>query len=69
MHHFDLQRLARDLVPERLPLQQFHGDEGSPIGFVDLVDRADVGVAQRGCSLGLPLEPAEGLCVGGQFIG
>ncbi len=41
-HRLDLQRLARDPMPERLPLQQFHGDESSPIGFINLVDRADV---------------------------
>jgi hypothetical protein len=37
-----LQGLARDPVPEGLALQQFHGDEGSPIGPIDLVDGADV---------------------------
>ena len=68
-HRFDLQRLASDPVPERLPLQQFHGDEGSPIGLVNLVDRADVRVVQRGCSLGFPLETAESLCVVGEFVG
>jgi hypothetical protein len=25
-------------MPECLPLQQFHGDEGSPIGIVNLVE-------------------------------
>ena len=60
-HSLDLQRLAADPVPERLPLQQFHGDEGSPIGLVNLVDRADVRVVQGGRSLGFPLETAEGL--------
>ena len=68
-HRFDLQRLATDPVPERLPLQQFHGDEGSPIGLVNLVDRADVRVVQRGRSLGLPLETAEGLRIVGEFVG
>ena len=66
---FDLQRLASDPVPERLTLQQFHGDEGSSIGFVNLVDRADVRVVQRGRSLGFPLKAAEGLCVVGEFVG
>src|ERR1019366_5783340 len=65
----DLKRLASDPVPERLPLQQLHGDEGSPIGLVDFVDRADVRVVQRGGSLGFPLETAEGLCVVGDFVG
>jgi hypothetical protein len=56
-------------VPERLPLQQFHGDEASPIGLVDFVDGADVRVVQRGRSLGLPLEATEGLRIMGEFVG
>ena len=68
-HRLDLQRLAIDLVPERLPFEQLHGDEGSPIGLVDFVDRADVRVVQRGRSLGFPLETAEGLCIVGEFVG
>src|SRR5215472_17966076 len=45
-HRFDFHRLASDQVPERLPLQQFHGNEGSPIGLVNFVDRADIRVIQ-----------------------
>ena len=56
-------------MPERLPLQQFHSDEGLTNGFVNLVDRADVRVVQRGRSLGFPLETAEGLRVVGEFVG
>ena len=67
-HRLDLHRLASDSVPERLALQQFHGDEGSPIGLVNLVDRADVRVVQRGRSFGLPLETAESLCVVGEVV-
>jgi hypothetical protein len=54
--------------PERLPFQQFHGDERSSISLIDFVDRADVWVVQRGRSLGFPLEAAEGLCVVGKFV-
>jgi hypothetical protein len=68
-HRLDLQRLASDPVPERLPLKQFHSDEASPIGLVNLVDRADVRVVQGGRSLGLPLKTAEGLRVVGEFVG
>ena len=68
-HRFDLQRFARDAVPERQPLQQFHRDESSSGGFIDLVDRADVRVVQRGCSFGFPLEAAERLRVVGKFVG
>src|ERR1700687_2996920 len=56
-------------MPERLPLQQFHGDEASSIGFVNLIDRADVRMVQRGRSFGFPLETAEGLCIVGEFVG
>src|SRR5438045_2727575 len=68
-HQFNLQRLPTDLMPESLPLQQFHGDEGSPIRLVNFVDRADVGVVQRGCSLGFSLKTAKRLYVVGEFIG
>ena len=68
-HRLDLHRLASDPVPERLPLQQFHGDEASPIGLVDLVDRADVRVVQGGCGLRFALEAAECLRVVGEFVG
>jgi len=68
-HRLDLHRLASDSVPERLALQQFHSDEGSPVTLVNLVDRADVRVVQRGRSLGFPLETAESLCVVGEIVG
>jgi hypothetical protein len=45
------------------------GDEGSPIGLVNLVDRADIRVVQGGRSFGFPLETAEGLRVVGKFVG
>src|SRR6266851_1976995 len=68
-HRLDLQRLASDPVPERLPLQQFHGNKSSPIRLVNFVDGADVRVVQGGRSLGLPLETAESLCIVGEFVG
>src|SRR5713101_4773824 len=55
-------------MPKCLSLQQFHDDEGSPIGLVDFMDRADVRVVEGGCSFGFPLEAAEGLCVVGEFV-
>src|SRR5215468_109017 len=41
-HRLNFQGFACDLVPERLPLQQFHCDEASPIRLVNFVDRADM---------------------------
>ena len=51
------------------PSRNFHGDEGSPIVLVNLVDRADVRMVQSGRSLGFPLETAESLRVVGEFVG
>ncbi len=56
-------------MAERLPLQQFHGNEGSPIGFVNFVNRADVWMVQRRGGFRLPLETAESLGVVGEFVG
>ena len=56
-------------MPERLSLQQFHRDEGSPISLVNLVDGAYVRVVQRRRGFSLPLEAAESLSVMGKIIG
>ncbi|HUK86276.1 MAG TPA: hypothetical protein VLT85_01315, partial [Terriglobales bacterium] len=40
--------LAQDARVQGLALQQFHGDEGAAAGLVDLVDGADVGMAEGG---------------------
>ena len=53
--HFDSEgenRLQRqgnvaDPVLERDALQQFHRDEGMPVRFIDVMNRADVGMVQR----------------------
>ena len=50
------QRLAADAVPQRLPLQQLHGDEVLAVGFIDFVDRADIGMVERRGGKGLALE-------------
>src|SRR6266852_8513208 len=42
-HRLDLHRLTSDPMPERLALQPFHSDEGSPSGLVNLVDGAMFG--------------------------
>src|SRR6266852_2956574 len=68
-HRLDFQRLATDLAPEGLPLQQFHGDEGSSLGLVNLVDGADVRMIQGRGSLGFALKTAECLRVFGYVIG
>jgi hypothetical protein len=68
-HRFDLQRLASYQVPERLSLQQFHRNEGSPIGLVDFMDRADVRVVQGGGSFSFSPETAKRVGIVGEFVG
>jgi hypothetical protein len=60
---------SSDAVCQRHALQQFHRNEGPPIDLVDFMDHANVGVVQRGRSLGLALKTAEGLRIVGQFLG
>jgi len=56
-------------VLERLPFQQFHGDERSPIDVIYFIDGADVRVVQRGCRFGFPLEAAERLRIVREIVG
>jgi len=44
----------------RLTFRQLDGDEVLTVGFVDLVNRADIWVIERGCSESFPLEPFAG---------
>src|ERR1700674_1335063 len=54
---------------QRLSLQQFHGNEVLTIRFVDLVNRADVWVIERGGSEGFPLEAFTGSRIVLHFCG
>jgi hypothetical protein len=45
---------------ERLSLQQLHRNEALTVRFVDLVDRADVRMIERGRSEGFALEAFAG---------
>src|SRR5207245_5530985 len=55
-HRLDLQWLAIDLMPERLPLQQFHRNEGPSINLVNFVDRAYIRVIEGRSGAGLTAE-------------
>ena len=54
-----LQRPARDAVLQRHAVQKLHGDERLAVLLADVVDRADVGMVQRGGGLRLALEAAQ----------
>jgi hypothetical protein len=55
-------------MPERLPFQQFHRDEGSPLDLVDFVDRADLRVIERGSGLRFALKTGERLRIAGNIL-
>ena len=54
---------------QRHAIQKLHGDERCAVLVVNFVDRADVGVIQRGGGLGFTLKTAEGLRVFGYVFG
>ena len=48
-----------DAVLQHHAIQKLHGDERLPILLADVIDRADIGVVQRGRSLGFALKAGE----------
>jgi hypothetical protein len=68
-HRFCVHRLSCNPVLERQPIQKLHGDERFAVLVVNFVDRANVGMVQRGGSLGFALKAAECLRVFGYIVG
>jgi len=56
-------RTPADAMLQRQPVQKLHGDERVAVLIVDFVDRANVGMVQRGSSLRLALEAGQSLSV------
>jgi hypothetical protein len=48
-------------------VDELHGNEGHPVGFVDLIDYGNIGMLESGRRLGLLNEPALPLRVGNQL--
>ena len=63
-----IERAAGDGVFERFAFETLHGDEGFAVFLSDVVDRADVGVIERGSGLGFALEAGEGLRIFGDGV-
>src|SRR5271157_2299873 len=53
---------------QRLAFQIFHDDEGPTFVFIDLINRADVGMIERRGGAGLALEAAQRLAVFSQLF-
>ena len=60
---------AHDAMFEGLSVEEFHGDEGLAVFFIDFVNGADVGMVQGRGGLRLALKAAERLLVFGDIIG
>jgi hypothetical protein len=59
--HLHIRRLALNPVLERLPFEQLHGDEVPTISFINLINRADIRMIERGRQVRFALEPGQPL--------
>src|SRR5947208_6079053 len=60
---------CEDQLAQILARQVLHDNERAALKFTDLVDRADVGVIERGSSASLAAESFEGLSILGHVVG
>ena len=51
------QRVATDVLPEGLPLEQFQDNETLALMFADFINRADVGMVECGRGTSFSTEP------------
>ena len=63
------QRAPSDPVLKRHAVQKLHGDERLAVLLADVVNRADVGMIQRGSGLRFALKAGERLRVAGNLVG
>ena len=57
-----------DAVFQRRPFQKLHRDERLIVVLANFINRADVGMVQRGSGAGFTPEAFERLCVVGEFV-
>ena len=53
---------------QRLPFEQLHHDHRLVIMFLNLINRTDIGVIQRGCRARFALKPAKRVGITDDFI-
>ena len=63
------QRASAQTIGQRLALQVFHNEIADPVLLADVVEMADVGMAQTGNGAGLAIEALLGLGFLGQVFG
>ena len=62
-------RTGADEMFERRAIEVFHHDVGLAILLPDVINRADIGMVQRGSSLRLALKASQRLGIAGHFVG
>ena len=62
------ERPAEDGFPHSPAFQMLHHNEWASLEFTDLVDRADVGMIQRGSGTGFAAETLKGLGILGDIV-
>ena len=60
---------SSDTVLQHCAIQKLHGDKGSLVLLADVINRADVGVAQRGGRLSFAAKTGKNLRVTGNVFG
>ena len=65
----EIDRAAGHEMFEGLTIEKFHGDERFAVLFADVVYGADIGMVERGSSLGFTLKTGQRLGVFADIIG
>ena len=70
LHHLlNADRMARDALAQHLTLEQLHRNEGSSFVFANVIQRANMGVAESRNRAGLALEPLLQVRITGNMLG
>jgi len=64
----NLQWLTQEAMLQRDAIEKLHRDEGAAFFFADVVNRADVGMVQRGCRFGFTAKSLQRLTIMGQVF-
>src|SRR5262249_31762290 len=67
-YFFEWQRFPADVISQRLPFDELHGDKGT-IEFADVIDRANAGMVQVGGSMSFTPETFERLGIMRHIVG
>ena len=67
-HGLDLERLSTDPMLQRHAVQELHDDEGLTFTLADFMDRADIGMVERGRGASFTSEALQSLWVLGEVF-